>query len=82
MRVVRERVVGGRTLWLRLPRDVLNVLQPDSADGHIVTVTTGIVNKLDLADRDLDELSLDTVKMFRSDAVKAGFTLKESEQPA
>jgi hypothetical protein len=33
------------------------------------------VNKLPLVGKDLDEFSLDTVKMFREDAVKAGFNL-------
>ena len=34
-----------------------------------------ILKKLDMAGRDLDALSLDTVAMFRADAVAAGFTL-------
>jgi transaldolase len=63
------------------PREVLNVVQADAAGCHIITVTADILNKLELVGRDLDELSLDTVKMFRSDAVNAGFVLKEKEQP-
>jgi transaldolase len=63
------------------PREVLNVVQADAAGCHIITVTADILNKLGLVGRDLDELSLDTVKMFRSDAVNAGFVLKEKEQP-
>jgi transaldolase len=57
------------------------VVQADAAGCHIITVTADILNKLELVGRDLDELSLDTVKMFRSDAVNAGFALKEKEQP-
>ncbi len=34
-----------------------------------------MLKKLELVGKDLDEFSLDTVKMFRDDAVKAGFTL-------
>ena len=40
-----------------------------------VTVTHDILKKLSLVGMDLDEYSLDTVKMFRDDAVKAGFSL-------
>jgi transaldolase len=64
------------------PREVLNVLQADSAGCHIITATTDILNKLDLVDKDLDEFSLETVKMFRSDAVKAGFMLNGIERPS
>jgi len=45
------------------------------ADGigcHIITVTTEILDKLALVGKDLSEVSLDTVKMFRRDALKAG----------
>jgi transaldolase len=57
------------------PREVLNVYQADEAGCHIITVTTGILDKLALGGKDLDEFSLETVRMFRNDAVKAGYTL-------
>lgn len=60
---------------------MLNVRQADAAGCPIITVTTDILNKLDLVDKDLDECSLDTVKMFRRDAVKAGFMLTGKGQP-
>jgi transaldolase len=34
------------------------------------------LKKLDLIGKDLDEFSLDTVKMFRRDAMEAGFPLE------
>jgi transaldolase len=74
------RAPSVEVIWAS-PREVLNVVQADAAGCHIITVTADILNKLDLVGRDLDELSLDTVKMFRSDAVNAGFVLKEKEQP-
>lgn len=57
------------------PREVLNVFQADAVHCHIITATDDILKKLNLAGKDLDEFSLDTVKMFRNDAVSAGFTL-------
>jgi len=42
---------------------------------HIIKVTNDILKKLNLAGLDLDECSLDIVKMFCNDAVAAGFKL-------
>jgi transaldolase len=43
---------------------------------HIVTVPHDILDKVaKLGGMDLAELSLDTIKMFRKDAVAAGFKL-------
>ncbi len=54
------------------PRELLNIFQADPVGCHIITVTHDMLKKLDLVGKDLDEYSLDTVKMFREDAVKAG----------
>ncbi len=42
---------------------------------HVITATIDILKKLKLEGKDLTEYSLDTVKMFRRDAVEAGFEL-------
>lgn len=57
------------------PRELLNIFQADAIGCHIITVTNDILKKLDLVGKDLHEFSLDTVKMFRDDAVKAGYIL-------
>jgi transaldolase len=57
------------------PRELLNIFHADSIGCHIITVTNDILKKLELVGKDLDEYSLDTVKMFRNDAVAAGFAL-------
>jgi len=57
------------------PRELLNIFHADQIGCHVITVTNDILKKLELVDRDLDDYSLDTVKMFRSDAVEAGFRL-------
>jgi transaldolase len=57
------------------PRELLNIFHADAVGCHIITVTHDILKKLSLVGKDLDEYSLDTVKMFRRDAVEAGFGL-------
>lgn len=57
------------------PRELLNIFHAEEIGCHIITVTHDILKKLSLVGKDLDEYSLDTVKMFRDDAVKAGFSL-------
>ena len=62
-------------LWASV-REVLNVFQAATCGCHIVTVPHDILKKLlELGGKDLDELSLDTVRMFHRDAVAAGFSL-------
>ena len=48
----------------------------DDQHGTAIIVGAAIRNGLALVGKDLDQYSLDTVKMFRSDAVAAGFTLE------
>jgi transaldolase len=55
------------------PRELLNIFHADAVGCHVITVTNDILKKLHLAGFDLDEYSLDTVKMFYNDAVAAGF---------
>lgn len=57
------------------PREVLNIFQADDVGCHVITVSNDLIKKLALVGKDLDEYSLETVKMFRSDAEKAGFDL-------
>jgi transaldolase len=56
-------------------RELLNIFQADSVGCHVITVTRDILEKLRLIGYDLTEYSLDTVKMFRDDALGAGFSL-------
>jgi transaldolase len=57
------------------PRELFNIFQANDAGVQIITVANDLLNKLSLVDKDLDEYSLETVKMFRNDALKAGFTI-------
>lgn len=58
------------------PRELFNIVQADRLGCHIITVTHSLLQKLPTLGRDLDEFSLDTVKMFYADAVAAGYQLK------
>ena len=57
------------------PRELLNIFQADEIGCQVITVTNDILKKLSLVGYNLDEYSLDTVKMFYKDAVEAGFKL-------
>lgn len=57
------------------PRELLNIYHANSIGCHIITVSNDILKKLTLIGKDLNEYSLETVKMFHEDALKAGFSL-------
>jgi transaldolase len=81
MPVMREsrRLLEGlpqaELLWASV-REVLNIFQADETGCAIVTVPHDILAKaIKMAGQDLEALSLDTVKMFATDAQAAGFKL-------
>jgi transaldolase len=57
------------------PRELLNIFQANSIGCHVITATGDILNKLTKVGYNLTSYSLDTVKMFRNDAIAAGFKL-------
>lgn len=57
------------------PRELLNIFHADQIGCQIITVTNDILKKLELVGYDLNNYSLDTVKMFYNDATAAGFNL-------
>lgn len=61
-------------LWAS-SRELYNIVQADEVGCHIITVTPDLLKKLPSIGKDLDEFSLDTVKMFFNDATAAGFQL-------
>ena len=61
-------------LWAS-PRELLNIFQADACGSHIITATPDVLKKLELVGKDLQEYSLDTVKMFYNDASSAGYTI-------
>ena len=67
-------------LWAS-PRELLNVFQADQVGCHIITATKDVLAKLALVGKDLEAYSLETVEMFRRDALAAGFTIEEPVTP-
>jgi transaldolase len=61
------------------PRELLNIFQADSVGCQIITVTKDVLAKLSQVGKDLDVLSLETVQMFRQDAVNAGYAIETSQ---
>jgi transaldolase len=57
------------------PRELLNIVQASDVGCHIITVTHNVLKKMNLLGKDLNEFSLETVKMFHNDALNAGYTL-------
>jgi transaldolase len=61
-------------LWAS-PREILNLFQADQIGCHIITATPEVLAKLSLVGRDLDQYSLETIKMFYDDSAAAGYTI-------
>ena len=57
------------------PRELLNVIQADDIGCHIITATSDILKKLEIVGKDLNQYSLETVKMFRDDALASGYSI-------
>jgi transaldolase len=73
--IVRGKQPKAELLWASV-REVLNIWQAEKCGCQIVTVPHDILNKaIKMAGMDLGALSLDTVKMFATDAQAAGFTV-------
>jgi len=72
--VTCRKVQGAELLWAST-RELYNLFQAQRCGCDIITVTHDILKKLDMVGKDLEVLSLDTVKMFRNDAVAAGFKI-------
>ncbi len=61
-------------LWAS-SRELLNIMQAEACGCHIITVTSEILKKMKMVDKDLKELSLDTVRMFYNDAQSVGYNI-------
>jgi transaldolase len=67
-------VPAARLLWAS-PRELLNIFQADQIGCHIITVTNDVLAKLELVGKSLADYSLETVEMFRKDAVAAAYVI-------
>lgn len=66
---------GSAELLWASPREVLNIIQAQQSGAHIITVPPEMLKKAALFGKDLDEYSLETVRMFHRDAEGAGYKL-------
>lgn len=61
-------------LWAS-SREALNIVQAEQVGCHIITATSDLIKKMSMYNKDLNLLSLETVRMFRTDAESVGYTL-------
>ena len=63
-----------KILWAST-RELYNIIQAENLGCEIITVPNNILSKMSLLGKNLDELTLETVKMFKSDAIKSRFKI-------
>jgi transaldolase len=63
-----------KLLWAS-PREVLNVIQAEQSGCDIITMSKDLWKKLPNLGKDLDEFSIETVRMFYEDAKICGFSI-------
>lgn len=80
VRLLRERP-RAELIWAS-PRELLNVIQANAIGCQIITATKDILAKLPLIGKDLEMYSLETVQMFREDALEAGLMIDVSATPS
>jgi transaldolase len=71
---ILARLPLAELIWAS-PRELLNVFQADAVGCHVITATPDVLQKLALVGKDLSTYSLETVEMFRKDALAAGYTI-------
>lgn len=65
---------GIETLWAS-SREVFNIFQAERSGTDIITLPPNLISSMKDIGTDLDDFSLDTVKMFYKDSVSAGFKI-------
>ena len=73
--VKRLKAAANTALIWASPRELLNIFQADEIGCQVITVTGDILKKLSLVGKDMDDYSLETVKMFYDDGKAAGYQL-------
>ena len=69
-----KNIKGCKILWAS-PREFLNIFQAEDAGCHIITLAPDLISKVKNYNKNLDEFSLETVKMFFNDAQNAGYKI-------
>ncbi len=63
-----------KILWASV-REVYNIYEAEEAGSDIITVTSDILKKVRLRNKDLSQYSIETVKMFYEDAQKGNLKI-------
>ncbi len=63
-------------LWAS-PRELLNIFHADTVGCHIITVTDDLLAKLPSVGKELNDFSLETVRMFYEDAKRVGYEIQD-----
>jgi transaldolase len=65
---------NAQLIWAS-PRELYNIVQANDIGCHIITATSDILKKLSLLNHDLLRYSLETVQMFKNDALSSSFSI-------
>jgi transaldolase len=71
---INNKTPNAKILWAS-PREIYNLYEAESVGCDIITMTPSLIDKINIKNKCLTEYSLETVKMFYDDALKAGYTL-------
>ena len=71
---ITQKVNQCELLWAS-PREILNLIQAESVGCQIITMTTDLWKKVDSLGKNLNEFSIETVKMFYDDARKSNLAI-------
>jgi transaldolase len=74
VQIIESTAERAELIWAS-PREVLNLVQANNVGCHIITMTTDLLPKLATLGKDLERFSLETVQMFRRDAIASGFDI-------
>lgn len=73
-RRIREILPKGQLLWAS-PRQVYDIFNAEMTGCHIITMTPELIAKLALIGKPLSQYCVETVQMFRDDALAAGLQI-------
>lgn len=65
---------NAKLLWAS-PRELLNLFQANDCGCDVITATNDLIGKIECVGKDLEDFSLETVKMFHTDATNAGYQI-------
>jgi transaldolase len=75
LKIIQESKLKNVQLLWASPREILNIYQADKIGVHIITIPYSFFAKLKLKNKNLNNYSIETVKMFYEDAKKSKFKL-------